>query len=98
MVADQLREAIAHPLSRLAAVVSVLGQFGFGWFDPLWTLLSSTANLWFPAIAVSAGEVFPRIGLGDWSGPVLFGAAIVFVAVQLDRLSERAMAFLNDRL
>lgn len=91
------QELIRHPVTALAVVVSTIGQFGFGWFEPLWGLIASTAGIWFPAIAVSASEIFPQIGLGDIGPTVLLAAAIVFVAVQLDRLADRVAAYLDNR-
>lgn len=96
-VSQQAREALAHPLAQLSAFVSLLGAWGFGWFEPAWTLISTTSSYWFPAIAVSAGEILPRLGYGGIAGPALLGAAIVFVAVQLDRLKDRAVTWLNER-
>jgi hypothetical protein len=92
----EIQDLIRHPLTALAAVVSAIGQLGFGWFEPAWTFLSGTAGIWFPAIAVSAGEIFPRIGLEKLAGPALLGAAILFVAVQLDRLTDSLLTRLRD--
>ncbi|WP_276260585.1 hypothetical protein [Haloglomus litoreum] len=96
-VPQQAKEAVFHPITQLSAFVSLLGGLSFGWFEPVWTLISATSGYWFPAIAVSAGEIFPRVGLGQYGGPALLGAAIIFVAVQLDRLKDRAETWLNDR-
>jgi hypothetical protein len=92
----ELKKLVQHPLTALAAVVSAIGQLGFGWFEPVWAFLSGTAGIWFPAIAVSAGEIFPRIGLGEFAGPALLAAAILFVAVQLDRLTDSLLTRLRD--
>jgi hypothetical protein len=96
-VPQQAKEAVFHPLTQLSAFVSLLGGLGFGWFEPAWTLISATSAYWFPAVAVSAGEILPRLGYGGIAGPALLGAAIVFVAVQLDRLTDRAVTWLNER-
>ncbi|WP_276258123.1 hypothetical protein [Haloglomus litoreum] len=93
----QAREAFAHPLTQLSALVSLLGAWGFGWFEPAWTFISATSSYWFPAIAVSAGEILPRLGYGEIAGPLLLGAAIAFVTVQLDRLKDRAVSWYNNR-
>jgi hypothetical protein len=91
------KELLVHPVTALAAFVSVIGQFGFGWFEPVWGLISTTSGMWFPAIAVTAGTIFPEVGLSDLGTPVLLGAALLFVAVQLDRLGERVMRWLENR-
>jgi hypothetical protein len=96
-VTKQAKEAVLHPFTQLGAFLSVLGGLGLGWFDPIWTLISATSGYWFPAIAVSAGEIMPRLGYGEMAGPALLGAAIVFVAVQLERIGKRLKKWRNNR-
>jgi hypothetical protein len=93
----EIRELLTHPLTAGAVVLSAIGQLGFGLVEPAWGLVSATAGTWFPAIAVTAGTIFPQIGLGDLGTQVLVAAAIVFVAVQLDRLLDKASDYLSDR-
>jgi hypothetical protein len=92
-----LKEALTHPISALAAFIGFVGQLGFGWFEPAWGLISATAGTWFPLIAVSTGTILPEIGFEDIATPLLLGAAIVFVAVQVDRLLAKAYGYLKNR-
>jgi len=91
------KELVTHPLTALAVIGSALGSVGFALVEPGWSLVSTTAGMWFPAIAVTAGTILPEIGYGDIGTQVLVGAAIVFVAVQLDRLFDRAVKWYNNR-
>ena len=93
----ELKELLTNPLTALAVIGSAIGSVGFGLFDPAWGLISATSGMWFPAIAVSAGTILPEIGYGDVGTQVLIAAAIVFVAVQLDKLADRAYKYLKDR-
>jgi len=92
-----MKELLTHPLTALAVVASALGSVGFGLVDPVWGLISATAGMWFPAISVTAGVLLPEYGLGDVGTQVLIAAAVVFVAVQLDRLYDRAVEYLRNR-
>ena len=91
------KELLTHPLTALAFVGSAIGSVGFGLIDPAWGLISATAGVWFPAIAVSAGTILPELGYGSLGTQVLLAAAIVFVAVQLDRLADRVAKYLKER-
>jgi hypothetical protein len=91
------RELLTHPLTLLATVGSLLGSIGFGLIDPAWGLVSATSGMWFPAVAVTAGTILPEIGYGDLGTQVLVAAAIVFVAVQLDRLYDRGVEWYRNR-
>lgn len=91
------RELLTHPLTLLATVGSLLGSIGFGLIDPVWSLVSTTSGMWFPAVAVTAGTILPEVGFGNLGTQVLLGAAIVFVAVQLDRLYDRAIEWYQNR-
>jgi len=93
----EAKELLTSPLTLLAVGVSALGSVGFGLVDPAWGLLSATAGMWFPAIAVSAGTILPELGYGEIGTQVLLAAAIVFVAVQLDRLADRASKYIKER-
>jgi len=53
-------EKLKHPLTGLAVALGTLGQFGFGWFEPAWALVSSTATYWFPALATSGSAAAVR--------------------------------------
>jgi len=94
---DRTKELLAHPLTALAVLLSAVGSAGVGLFEPAWGLLSTTAGMWFPAIAVSAGTLLPELGLGDIGNQILLAAAIVFVAVQLDKLYGRVADYLENR-
>ena len=94
---QRLKEFIYHPLTAGALGLSAIGQLGFGAFEPLWSLVSATSGMWFPAIAVTAGTIAPEIGFADLGTNVLLAAAIVFVGVQLDRLISRAKTWYNER-
>jgi hypothetical protein len=93
----EARELLTSPLTVLAFVVSAIGSVGFGLLDPTWGLISATAGMWFPAVAVTAGTILPEIGYGDVGTQVLVAAAVVFVAVQLDRLADRAADYYKER-
>lgn len=90
-----LNEVLNHPITALAVVLSAVGQFSIGWIEPVWSLVSATSGMWFPAIAVTAGTIMPEIGLEGIGTPLLVGAAILFVGVQLDRLADRVAEHLN---
>lgn len=94
---NRLRETVTHPVTAIAFVVSALGSVGLGAFEPVWGLVSATAGMWFPAIAVTAGTILPEIGLGDAGTTILVTAAIVFVIVQLDKLADRAGEYFDNR-
>lgn len=93
----ELKELLTSPLTALALLLSALGSIGFGLIEPAWGLVSATAGMWFPAIAVSAGTILPEIGYGDVGTQVLVAAAIVFVVVQLDKFADRAIEYLRNR-
>lgn len=88
-----LNDIIHHPLTALAVVVSAIGQLGIGWIEPAWGLISATSGMWFPAIAVTAGTILPKIGFESIGTPILVAAAILFVGVQLDKLLERLLTY-----
>jgi len=91
------RELLTHPLTLLATIGSLLGSIGFGLLDPVWGLVSTTSGMWFPAVSVTAGVILPELGFGDLGTQLLVVGAIVFVAVQLDRLYDRAKEYLRNR-
>lgn len=91
------REILKHPVTALMVVLTALAQAGVGLFEPLWSLISATSGMWFPAIAVTAGTIFPEIGLGGIGTQALLVAAAVFVAVQLDKLLDRAHEWAQNR-
>lgn len=93
----EVKELLTSPLTALAFVVSAVGSVGFGLFDPVWGLISATSGMWFPAIAVTAGTIFPEIGLESLGTQVLVAAAVVFVAVQLDRFYDRAAGYIREK-
>ncbi|WP_254271095.1 hypothetical protein [Haloarcula marina] len=94
---QRLKQLISHPLTAGALGLSAVGQLGFGLFEPLWSLVSTTSGMWFPAVAVTAGTIAPEIGFADLGTKVLLAAAILFVGVQLDRLASRAKTWYNER-
>ena len=94
---QRLKNIILHPLTAVAFVVSAIGQLSIGWIEPVWALISATSGYWFPAIATTATTLLPELGYGDLGTNLLIAAAIVFVAVQLDRLVDRVQTFLDNR-
>lgn len=94
---ERAKELVTSPVAVLAAVGSLIGSIGFGLFDPAWALISTTSGMWFPAISVTSGVLLPELGYGDIGTTVLMGAAIIFVAVQLDRLWDRAAEWRKNR-
>lgn len=93
----QVIETLKHPITALSVVLSVVGQLGFGVFDPTWALVSSTANLWFPALATTGATILPELGLPDLGTKILLGAALVYVGVQLDRLFAKVQDWQENR-
>jgi len=91
------KELLYHPLTAIAAVLSVIGSLGVGLIEPAWSLLSSTSGLWFPAIATTASTIMPELGYEAWGTRVLLTSAIVFVAVQLDKLIDRVQNWRKNR-
>lgn len=91
------KDIAAHPLTALMILLTALAQASLGLFEPAWSLVSATAGMWFPAIAVTSSTIFPEIGLGDVGTQILLVAAAVFVAVQLDRLIDRAQEWAQNR-
>lgn len=94
---QRIKSLLTSPIAAGAVVIGTVGQVGFAAFDPIWGLISATSGLWFPAIATTAATIMPEIGLADLGTKILVGAAIVFVAVQLDRLIERGRKYLRNR-
>jgi hypothetical protein len=87
-----LRERLGElwHLPGLAAVTGLLGVVGIDPFG-VWSVVQSTANIWFPAVAVTSTTIAEQIaeipdGLGQ---QVLFAAAVLYVLTLLDRLSDR---------
>lgn len=93
----ELKELLTSPLAALALLLSALGSIGFGLVEPAWGLVSATAGMWFPAIAVTSSTLLPEIGYGDVGTQVLVAAALVFVVVQLDKLADRVAEYLRNR-
>lgn len=85
---ERLRELVAHPLTGLAvigsAVLSLVPSLG-----PIWEFIGATSGTWFPLVAVSAGTIFPEIGLQSLGSKVLLAAALVYVGVYADRFADR---------
>lgn len=94
---ERLKEAITHPLTAGAVVLSAIAQLGFGFIDPLWGLIASTSSLWFPAVATTASTILPELGYEAISTPILVASAVLFVAVQLDRLVDRVQQWISKR-
>lgn len=92
-----LKEIVYHPFTALMVLLSALGQLGFGMFEPVWSLISATSGMWFPAIAVTSGTILPEVGLEGAGTAILLGAASVFVAVQVDRLLDRVKEWRSNR-
>jgi hypothetical protein len=90
-------ELLKHPVTALSVVVGAVGQLGFAWFDPVWSLLSATAGTWFPIASVVSATILPEIGYSGLATPILLGSAILFVAVQLDRLEKKVRKWLENR-
>lgn len=94
---DPLTEALSHPLTAVLSFLAAGMQLVFGAFDPAWSLISATASIWFPTVAVTAGTILPELGLPDLGTTILLLAASVFVAVQLDRLTKRVQTWYDNR-
>lgn len=92
-----LEEIVLHPFTALMLGLSALAQLGFGAFEPVWSLVSATSGMWFPAIAVTSGTILPEIGFEGVGTMILLGAASVFVAVQVDRLLDRVEEWRSNR-
>jgi len=94
---ERIRTFLWHPLTAVSLLVGTFGQLGFAWFDPLWGLISATSGYWFPAIATTSATILPEIGYDAIGTKLLVGAAVLYVAVQLDRLYEKTRSYLEDR-
>lgn len=96
---DQLRttlwELVTGPVAVASAAATLLAGL-LGVFDPLWQLLVATSGMWFP-ITASLSAVAPLIeaiptGLVT---QVFIVATFVYVAILLDRLAERVVAWIR---
>jgi hypothetical protein len=90
-------EKLKHPLTGLAVAVSTLGTLSFGWFEPVWALISSTATYWFPALATSGATILPQFGYPDLGTNLLLAGALLYVGVQLDKLVDKIQDWQEDR-
>jgi len=97
MMNKKVKNALEHPLTAGAVLFGAVGQLSIGWIAPFWELVSSTATYWFPALATIASTILPELGYSDVATPLLLGSAIVFVAVQIDRLLARVADFVRKR-
>lgn len=93
---DALGKLVSHPATAVGVTLSAVLQV-VGVLDPVWSLISATSGTWFPAIAVTAGTILPEFGFGDVGTSVLVAAAVVFVAVQLDKFAEQATEWARER-
>jgi len=94
----ELKETLTSPLTVIAAVGSAIGTLGLiGPIEPLWSLISTTSGLWFPAVSVTAGVILPEVGYQSLGTSILIAGAVVYVMVQLDRLVERAQKWSKNR-
>lgn len=86
----ELKPILTSPFTALSAVATVIvGYLGF--LDPVLSLVASTADMWFPIIAVFATNVAPLIGWisADEAQKLLLVAALLFIAVYAGRLFDR---------
>lgn len=97
MSVERVKEALAHPITGLAFVVSVIGQVGFGMFEPAWALVSSTSMYWFPAVATSGATILPEFGYPDLGTKILLAGALVYVGVQVDKLITKVKNWQENR-
>lgn len=90
-------DLLSHPVAALAYIAGTIGQLGFGLFDPAWALISSTATIWFPALATTGATLLPEFGYETLGTKILIGAALVFVGVQLDKLIDAIQSWYDNR-
>jgi hypothetical protein len=93
----QVIERLKHPVTGLAVALSAVGQLGFGAFEPAWTLISSTATYWFPAVATSGATILPQFGFPNLGTNLLLGGALLYVGVQLDKLVDKIQEWRENR-
>jgi len=84
-----VREIITHPLSSAFVAVLAIGQLAFGMLEPAWALLSTTAELWFPALATAGATILPNIGFPSLGTEILLAAAVVYFAVKVNQLIDK---------
>ena len=92
----QAKDLIKSPYTALAFVVSAIGQVGFAWFDPIWGLLQATSGLLFPIVATVSSTILPEIGYDQLGTKLLIAGAVLFVGVQLDKLTDRVEDYFED--
>lgn len=90
-------DILLHPFAVGSYVISVVGQLGFGWFDPVWGLLTATAGTWFPAVSATATIIIPQTAFAEWGTPLLLASAVLYVSVKLDQLADRIQTYLDNR-
>lgn len=89
-----LRELLEHPVTWLTATLSVLAGLT-GMFDVVWSIVSSTAGIWFPITATLASIVAPAVAWipTELAQKVMLAGAILYMVVLLVRFGDR----LTDR-
>ncbi|WP_415381468.1 hypothetical protein [Halosimplex sp. TS25] len=97
MSLQSAKEALNHPITGAALLLSAVGQVGFGAFEPAWALLSSTSMYWFPAVATSGATILPEFGYPDLGTKILLAGALVYVGVQVDKLLTKIKDWQENR-
>lgn len=91
----KLQELLVHPLVALSVVGSAALSLLPG-AAPVWEFVGATAGTWFPLVAVSASTILPELGFKNIGTTVLLAAAVVYVAVYLDRFIGRLEEFIKS--
>lgn len=92
-----IKDTLKHPITGIAVLLSAVGGLSFGLVEPAWHFISVTSTYWFPAIATAGTTIAPEFGYEQLGTNLVVGAGIVFVAVQLDRLFDRAQEWRQNR-
>jgi hypothetical protein len=93
-----LAELVRAPVAWVSALVTFLSGY-LWWFDPLLAFVTTNADVWFPAVSVTLTVVNDRLAVipSDLANNLLIAAALLFVAVLVSRLVDRAVAAFNQR-
>lgn len=91
MTLEALRDLATSPIGAVGTVLTVLSGL-VGLLDPILQLVSSTANLWFPAIAAFSRFMAPELSSvpDEIARKMLLLAVAVYVGVLASKIFDKA--------